>query len=114
MILDQDIEKLKKAFATKEDLKIYATKEDLKTYATQDSLNRLEQKVDGIQEELGDLKIEVGELHDKIDSIDNKIDGLAGLIHASLEEHGAGAVHLARHDRQIKALAQGAGMLLPD
>ncbi len=89
MISDQDITKLKEVFATKE--------------------------------AVADLSLEVGELHDKIDaldvkmdSIESKIDGLAGMIHASLEEHGAGAAHLSRHDRQINTLATNAGVTLPD
>lgn len=98
MISDQDIEKLKGVFATKDDLKGFATKEDL-----------------------ADLKLEVGELHDqvsgieeKLDSVESKIDGLTGLIHASLEEHAAGAVAIARHTRQIRALAHHTNAVLPD
>lgn len=82
MITDQDVDKLKTIFTTKEDF--------------------------------AGLKLEVGALHDKVDSIESKIDGLAGLIHASLEEHGAGAVHLARHDRHIAFLAQHAEVILPE
>ncbi len=112
MISDQDLMKLKETFATKD---------DLTAYATQDSLNVLAEKVDGIQEELGDLKVEVGELHDKFDTLSNKfdsmeskIDGMVGLLEASLQEHGAGAVHLARHDRQISSLATHVGAALAD
>jgi len=89
MITDQDITKLKEVFATKE--------------------------------ALADLALEVGELHDKIDaldfkvdSIESKIDGLTGLISASLEEHAAGAVAIARHTRQIKSLATHTGATLSD
>ena len=66
------------------------------------------------KEALADLTLEVGELHDKIDSIGVKIDGLTGLISASLEEHAAGAVAIARHTRQIKSLAVHTGATLPD
>jgi|GEM_PF-1599137 len=103
MISDQDITKLKETFPTKEDF------------------SELSVKVDGIQEELGDLKVEVGELHDKFDTLSNKfdsmeskIDGMVGLLEASLQEHGAGAVHLARHDRHITALATHASVSLAD
>lgn len=102
MITDEDVTKLKKTFVTK------------------DEFSHLSEKVDGIQERLGDLSVEVGEIKDrldsveaKIDSIDTKFDGMIGLLEASMQEHGAGAVHLARHDRQIAALATAARTTLP-
>lgn len=82
MISDADITKLKKVFATKE--------------------------------ELADLKVEVGEVHDKIDSVLIKLDGIAGAVQDLREENSAGVVHLARHDRQIDALAKGTNIALPN
>ncbi len=45
-ITNKDIDKLKEAFATKEDLKRFATKEDLKRFATKDDLKRFATKDD--------------------------------------------------------------------
>ena len=45
-ITDKDIEKLKGAFATKEDLDRFATKEDLKRFATKEDLKRFATKED--------------------------------------------------------------------
>ncbi len=88
MITNADITKLKGVFATKE--------------------------------ELADVKVELGEIHDKLDTvagtaarIENTLDGIAGAIHRLDIENGAGAVHLARHDRQIATLAQHTKIKLP-
>ena len=93
MITDQDVEKLKKTFITKEDLK----------------------------EEIGDLRIMIGEISDRIDvldgkfdSLDVKFDAMLGLLTDSMQEHGVGAAQYARHDRQIRTLAAATGTELPD
>jgi hypothetical protein len=96
MITDQDVEKLKETFATKEDLR------------------ELGVKVDGMQEEIGDLRVEVGEIKDRIDGLDNKFDSMIGLLTASMEEYAMGGEHLARHDRQLAALSMATGVALPD
>lgn len=46
MLTKNDIELLKKVFATKEDLQKFATKEDLKQFATKEDLNRFATKND--------------------------------------------------------------------
>jgi len=46
MITDADIKKMKKVFATKEDMKSFATKEDLKSFATKDDLKSFATKDD--------------------------------------------------------------------
>ncbi|KKT38779.1 MAG: hypothetical protein UW22_C0006G0045 [Candidatus Gottesmanbacteria bacterium GW2011_GWB1_44_11c] len=46
MITDADVTKLKKTFATKDDLKRFATKDDLKRFATKDDLKRFATKDD--------------------------------------------------------------------
>ena len=104
MITDADIEKLKGTFATKEDLVVFATKDDLKAFAT--------------KEELGDFRVEVAERLESVETdvkyIRNTLDGIAGAIQAQQAENGAGAAHLKRHDRQIAALAEHAGVSLPN
>lgn len=57
MLTQQDINKLKKIFATKEDLKKFATKEDLKKFATKEDLKKFATKEDlaGIVDELLEL-----------------------------------------------------------
>lgn len=97
MITDADITKLKKAL--KED---FATKDELK-------------------ESVADLRVEIGEVRDTVETtaaavgrIEIAIDGLAGAIQDLRTENGAGAFHLARHDRQIEALAFATNVTLPD
>ena len=79
------------------------------------------------KEELADVKVELGEVHDTLDTmasaldtvartvvrIENTLDGMTGAIHRLDTENGAGAAHLARHDRQISALAVHAHIQLP-
>lgn len=96
MITDQDIEKLKETFVTKVEF------------------NGLVERVDGIQETLGDLKVDVGELHDKFDSLEVKFDAMLDLLMTNKQENEMGAEHLMRHDRQIGALAHATGVSLPD
>ena len=98
MITDQDVEKLKGVFVTKEDAKAFAMKDTL-----------------------ADLRLEVGELHDKFDVMSDKMDylvtgmdTLTGKYQDSPDEHHAGAEILARHDRQINALATATGVILPE
>lgn len=120
MITDQDVEKLKGTFATKEDLG--ALEERLtEKFVTKVEHRELVVRVDGIQEQLGDLKVEVGELHDKFDSLsgklevmDTKFDAMLDLLTGNMQENVMGAAHFARHDRQIGALATHAGVSLPD
>lgn len=110
MITDQDVEKLKETFVTK------------KEHAS------LVEKVDRIDTELKDLTVEVrvigkrmDVLEDKFDVMDGKLDlvltsldVLTGNYQDSLDEHRAGAQVLARHERQIGALARATGTSLPD
>ncbi len=44
MLTDQDIDKLKQIFATKEDLNRFATKDDLNRFATKDDLANMENR----------------------------------------------------------------------
>ena len=73
----------------------------------------------------GDLPVEVGEIHDRLDSLDAKfdaqhdsmhvkLDNIAGMLEDHRLEDAAGAAHLARHDRQIEALATHARITVPN
>jgi len=128
MITNADITKLKGVFATKDDLKRFATKDDLKRFATKDDLKRFATKDDlkrfatksDLNEAIADVRIEIGEVRDQNESIaaavgriENAIDKLSGNIEDLRTENSAGAVHLARHDRQIATLARGTGIKIP-
>ncbi|MHB8710543.1 MAG: hypothetical protein ACYC6X_03280 [Minisyncoccota bacterium] len=138
MITDTDITKLKgifatkkdlkgfatkkdlNRFATKEDLKRFATKEDLKRFATKEDLKRFATK-DKLAELRADMQVGFGEVNEKIDTLavafgrmENTLDGIAGAIQDLRIENGAGAAHLARHDRQIEALAVATKVALPN
>ena len=102
MITDTDITKLKKVFATKDDLKGFATKDEL-------------------AELRADMQVGFSDVNEKIDTLavafgrmENTLDGIAGAIQDLRTENGAGAAHLARHDRQIETLASAAHVALPD
>jgi predicted nucleic acid-binding Zn-ribbon protein len=93
MITNADVTKLKEVFATKDEL----------------------------SELRADMAVEFGEVHEKMDTIataigriENTLDDLAGAIQDQRIENGAGMAHLLRHDRQIDALAQTAGVTLPN
>ncbi|MBU6321592.1 hypothetical protein KGO04_03600 [Patescibacteria group bacterium] len=96
MITNEDVTKLKEVFATKRE------SDDLKT------------TVDGLVEKVGDLSTEVAELTEKVDAVDVKLDKITGMLQDHRQEDAAGAAHLARHDRQIAALAAHTGALIPD
>lgn len=117
MVTDQDVIKLREIFATKEDLSLLESSL-IATFVSKEEFSRLSEKVDGIQEELGDLKVEVAEVRERMDSgfdsLESKFDGMLGLLMASMEEHAVGAVQYARHDRQISALAAATGISLPE
>lgn len=107
MITDTDITKLKKTFATKED--IVDVRDELKNVR------------DELKEDIADVYVELGELHDKFDtlagkfdSFEVKLDKIVGGLEDERLENAAGAVHLARHDRQIATLALATNVALPD
>jgi predicted nuclease with TOPRIM domain len=84
MITDNDVNKLKTIFATKDDLKAFATKDDLKAFATKDDLKTSHEKVmdklDVIAKELQDFRDEQtlhqgqhDEINERLDRIDEKL-----------------------------------------
>jgi hypothetical protein len=85
MITDADINKLKGTFATKVEM------------------NEKFEVVDGKMDSMAAA----------IGRIENSLDGIAGAIQDLRTENGAGAVHLARHDRQIETLAFATNVVLP-
>lgn len=113
MITDADITKLKETFITKDEFK-----SELNKFATKDELK---EEIAGVREEISDVRVELGDLRGTVDTIatavvqiQNTLDGIAGAIQDQRVENGAGAVHLARHDRQIDALALATNVALPD
>lgn len=89
MITDADVTKLKKAFATKDE-------------------------ISDVREDIADLKVEVGELKDRFDTFEVKLDRIVAGLDEERMENAAGAAHLARHDRHIAALAAKSHCTLPD
>ncbi len=82
MITDDDIKKLSKVFATKEDLESFATKDDLRGFATKDDLHDLEDKlmtlVDAVYQEVVAMRQEQSmhfQSHREIDDRLNKLEG---------------------------------------
>jgi hypothetical protein len=100
MITDADITKLSNTFATKKELKNVHTELNDKFAAVHVELDEMNDKIDT-------LAVAVGQ-------IQNTLDGIAGAIQDQRVENGAGAAHLARHDRQIEALALATKVALPN
>jgi archaellum component FlaC len=109
MITDADITKLKKTFATKEDLKRFATKEELKKESSS-----LRAEMSEMRDTIDTVAATIARLESGFEHMQNTLDGIAGAIQDQRVENGAGAVHLARHDRQIEALALATHVPLPD
>lgn len=135
MITDGDVEKLKETFATKKDHNALSTKVDdltVKVDGLQEQVGGLTVKVDSLETRIDALetRVEVGfnRMEKRMDSLEgdvkdikqtmnhmsNVLDFVAGAYQDSLDEHRAGSVILARHDRQIGVLAKAAGVALPD
>jgi hypothetical protein len=79
-------------------------------FPTRKEFGELSNKVDGLQEQVGDLKVEVGEVNDKIDLVLEKMDSFVGAVRTLETENGAGAAILSRHAEQIEVLAKHSGI----
>ena len=76
MITDADIEKLKKVFATKEDLKEFITKEDLKQFVTKNDIILFKDQIlYKIQKLRDDVAIVIG-YRDMIEDHETRIGNL--------------------------------------
>lgn len=93
MITDQDITKLKRSFATKEEFADLCI-------------------------EVGELKEEVGELRETMnegfESLHIKMDRFLGNIETVQMDNPAGSQILGRQTQQIEYLAANAGIVLPN
>jgi hypothetical protein len=99
MITDTDVTKLKKVFATKEDLN------DVRKEFTS-SMGKFATK-----EDFADLRLEVGELKDRFDIMQNTLDKIVGAIHDLAMEMRAGYSIL---ERKIYHVAEKTGVIIPD
>ena len=118
MITDRDIIKLKSVFATKEDLGRFATKDD---FATKEDFKDLKISVVGVEMRMGKLEHRMDSLEERMGGLDEKMDqvmvtvsGIAGDYSLLVTENAAGAEVLSRHTRQLEAVAEGSGIMLPD
>ena len=93
-----DIEKLKKVFATKDDLKIFATKDDLKRFATKDDLIRFATK-----EDLEDLASKQDLIEFKSDIFD-KIDSVLKELVTMREELTVVTHRVSNHEDRLESL----------
>jgi|SRR5581483_3579588 len=104
MITDQDVTKLKKTFATKQELKKLETRSD--------------EKFARLVSDIADIKMDIAEMREQLitfaDAIYTKIDGFLGRVSDMELEDKAATAHLDRHDRQIKALALNTKTILPE
>ena len=100
MITDTDITNLKKVFATKDDL--FALRADMNQGFREvgERFEQTDEKIDTIASGVG--------------RIENALDGISGAIQDLRTENSMGEIHLARHDRQIEALAVATKITLPN
>ena len=99
MITETDITKLKKVFATKDELAELRTDMNQGFREVGERFEQVDEKIDTIASAVG--------------RIENTLDGIAGAIKDLRTENGAGTAHLLRHDRQIEALAVATKITLP-
>lgn len=111
MITDQDINKLAKVFATKEDLKGFATKEDLKDFATKKDLMNLEQ-VFVTKPEFNELKSDVADIKDTVSGIATAVDLSLSRTEALNQEFLILSERDSRYQRWFDQLAQKVGVTL--
>ncbi len=114
MITDADIKKMKKVFATKDDVKFFATKDDLKAFATQEYVDerfkRLFKYLDQRFEPLDKLVKGFDEFKDKVFI---NLDWLTGKYNKFEEEHtvlteqnSRNINKLDNHEKRISSLEQ--------
>lgn len=82
--------------------------------AVNEKVDTLDEKVDTISERIDTLDEKVDTVALAVGRMENTLDGIAGAIQDLRTENGAGAAHLARHDRQIKTLARAINVALPN
>jgi len=121
-ITDKDVAKLKKVFATKDDLKNFTTKDDLKNFVTKDDLKNelksfatkdelistkweLINKIDNLKQ---DLKQEITEKYDKIldgqDYLIKKVETALQETKVAYGQYKQQENKLADHENRIKVI----------
>ena len=97
MITNDDVKKIKKIFATKDDLKKFATKDDLKNSSL--SLEfKLENKIEKTKQELLDR------IDEKYDKIFNLVDGLASGIRDARDSKAIFSYRIEDLEKRTKVL----------
>lgn len=98
MITDNDIKKLAKFFATKDDLKRFATKEDLNNFATRDNLAHAFEKFDGQMVEFRN------DILDHVDAVYKELKDMREeqsiYVHSQMRQDEK----LENHEKRIKKL----------
>ena len=110
MLNDQDINKLKSVFATKDDFKNLATKKDLEK-AVSDSQDKM-LLVLSSKQEVKELKSDIGDLKELVQGLIVGSDAIAKSIGELRLEYAAISTQLSRHDRWIKQIAEKVGLNL--
>jgi protein subunit release factor A len=106
MLDDQDINKLKSVFATKEDFKNLVTKKDLS-----DSQDRMLSLL-ASKQELNEVKNNTEELKELVQGLIISNDSIAKSISDLRLEYAAISTQLTRHERWIKQIAEKVGLNL--
>ena len=119
MITDKDVTKLKKVFATKDDLKQFAKKDDLKNFATKDDLKQFAKKDDlknfatkddlmrfATKDDLVRLEEKTDAIQETVQGLVTGIDKIAGKIDNLHYEYVALKLSDDRQNRQLSQIAK--------
>jgi hypothetical protein len=110
MLTDEDINKLKVVFATKDDFKNLATKDDVKTLISESEDRMLQVLV--TKAELRELKEDIGYLRELVQGLIVSSESLAKAVSDLTLEYAAVKMQLSRHDAWIKQIAEKIGLQL--
>lgn len=110
MLTDQDIQKLKKVLATKEDLQeVHGELKEVR-----EDLQEVHGEIGGLQKDFREFHGEFNDLRTIIQGLSVSVDGLAKSIDDSRIEHAAVLGTLERHERWHKQIAEETGVRLED
>ena len=105
MITDEDVEKLKTVFATKDDLNAFATKDDLNAFATKNDFQELKHDFKEFREEFDVVK-------ENVQAILSILDKQSKPITELQQENAMSTGRLNRHENWIKQIAKETNIIL--
>lgn len=118
MLNDEDINKLKSVFATKEDFGDLATKSDFNLLKSE--VSEIKSEMDrgfnlmAKKSDVEEIKSDLGDLKELVQALIVSSDSIAKSISDLTMEYAAISSQLSRHDRWIKQIAEKVGLSLQE